>query len=86
MSVLPDRNIWIPSRVPRSLACPDCGRPAKFIGLVKPDRYQYSCDSCRSTKSFTLAQINSTEANRFHKLPHLAVSPIVSKISSAAKR
>ena len=85
MSVLPDLNIWIPSRVPQSLACPDCGRPANFMGFQKPDRYQYSCDSCHSTKTLTLSQINSSEANRFHKLPHLAAAPIVSRIRSAAK-
>jgi len=69
MSHLPDRNIWIPSRVPHSLQCADCRRTAKFIGFVEPDHYEYRCTACQSTTLLTLDQINELESSRFHRLP-----------------
>jgi hypothetical protein len=85
MSVSPDRNIWIPSRVPQSLPCPDCGRISTFVSFVEPDHYQYECSGCRKTKLLTLAQINATESHRFHKLPAAVVPPIISSGMSAPK-
>lgn len=70
MSVLPDRNIWIRSRVPQQLQCPDCGRSSKFVEYhPSSDRYEYSCSGCAATKLLTLSQINAMEANRFHRTP-----------------
>ncbi len=68
MSVLPDRNIWIRSRVPQQLQCSECGRTSKFVGLHVNDLYEYSCSSCGITKLLTLPQINAIEANRFHRV------------------
>jgi hypothetical protein len=77
MSHSPDRNIWIPSRVPQTLPCTDCGRTSRFIALHQPDHYEYSCTACHTTKMLTLSQINEMESSRFHKLP-AAMLPITS--------
>ncbi len=74
MSVLPDRNIWISSRVPQQLQCADCGRTSKFVEFHSPDRYEYNCSVCGSTKLLTLSQINAMESNRFHRGPVLVSS------------
>jgi hypothetical protein len=55
--------------VPQTLQCADCRRAAKFVGFVKPDRYEYRCTSCQSTTLLTLNEINELESSRFHKLP-----------------
>ena len=75
MSVLPDRNIWIRSRVPQQLQCSECGRTSKFVKLHVNDLYEYSCPSCGIIKLLTLPQINAIEANRFHR-PSAPVTPI----------
>ena len=75
MSVLPDRNIWIRSRVPQQLQCSECGRTSKFVELHVNDLYEYSCSACGITKLMTLSQINAIEANRFHRTP-APVTPI----------
>ncbi len=72
MSVLPDRNIWIPSRVPQQLQCSDCGRTSKFVEFHQPDRYEYNCTACGASKRLTLSQINSIESNRFHRVPAMS--------------
>lgn len=74
---LPDRNLWIPSRVPQNLQCPDCGRTSKFVTFVKPDHYEYSCPSCHNSQLLTLAQINNVESKRFHRVPTAAIPPII---------
>jgi DNA-directed RNA polymerase subunit RPC12/RpoP len=83
MSSLPDRNIWIPSRVPQTLPCSDCGRTSKFVDFYEPDHYEYKCNSCGS-KLLTLSQINAVEARRWHKLP-AAVPAIITKAVHPAK-
>jgi hypothetical protein len=86
MSVSQDRNIWIPSRVPQTLACFDCGRTLNFVGFQEPDHYQYTCPACRATQVLSLAQINATEAHRFHRLPNTTAQPIISsRMTGAAK-
>lgn len=84
MSYMPDRNIWIPSRVPQALQCSDCGRTSKFVDSHQPDQYEYSCSACGSRKVFTLSQINAMESSRFHKMP-AAVPPIISKVTHLVK-
>lgn len=77
MPTLPDRNIWISSRVPRTLQCAACGRTAKFVDFHQPDHYEYGCSFCATTKLLTLQEINQLEANRFHRVPAATVPPII---------
>jgi Zn finger protein HypA/HybF involved in hydrogenase expression len=87
MSVLPDRNIWIPSRVPQSLPCAECGHTSKFVTFVEPEQYRYTCPACQTTRLLTLSQINATEARRFHKLPKAPASSVIgSRMTGAAKQ
>jgi hypothetical protein len=85
MSSSPDRNIWIPSRVPQTLRCSQCGRTSHFNDLRQPDHYEYTCNACHGTKLFTLSEINALEAVRFHKVPS-GVSNIISINAHAGKR
>ena len=78
MSALSDRNIWIPSRVPQTLPCSNCGRTASYLALHEPEQYEYACASCGSTRLLTLTQINMLESNRFHKMP-VAAPPIITR-------
>lgn len=82
MSLLPDRNIWIRSRVPQTLQCSECGRTAKFVAFHEPDHYQYNCTACRSNRVVTLAQINALESTRFHKMPRVVAPPIITNMKS----
>jgi hypothetical protein len=82
---LPDRNIWIPSRVPQTLPCSECGHTSYYNDLRQPDLYEYTCNDCHSTKQLTLSQINAVEARRFHKVPSPG-SNIISIATHAAKR
>jgi hypothetical protein len=77
MAFMPDRNIWISSRVPQNLACTDCGRTSKFVAFHQPDRYEYNCSGCKATKLLTLSQINAVESSRFHRMPAAVVPPII---------
>lgn len=72
-----DRNIWIPSRVPQTLQCTECGRISGFVAFHEPDHYAYSCMTCKATNLLTLSQINAVESSRFHKLPSV-LPPIIS--------
>ena len=83
MSRLPDRNIWIPSRVPQTLPCSDCGRTSHYNDLRTPDHYEYTCPDCLNTRLYSLDEINAMESRRFHKAP-TAVSNIISIASNTA--
>ncbi len=82
MSCLPDRNIWIPSRVPQTLPCSDCGRTSHYNDLRDPDHYEYTCPDCLHTRHYSLEEINAMESRRFHKPPS-AASNIISIASSS---
>lgn len=77
MSLLPDRNIWIRSRVPQTLQCSECGRTAQFVAFHEPDHYEYSCNGCGSNRVVTLAQINALESSRFHKTSGVIAPSII---------
>lgn len=85
MSYSPDRNIWIPSRVPQTLTCSECARTSKFVSFVRPDQYRYSCSFCGATRLLTLSQINAIESSRFHKLPASVPPIITAKVVHSAK-
>jgi len=85
MSVAAERNIWIPSRVPKSLQCSECNRIASFVTYHLSEQYEYHCANCGATKMLTLSQINAIESNRLRKVP-LAVPPVISDIRASLKR
>ena len=85
MSVLPNRNIWIRSRVPQQLPCPACGRSSKFVAYQQPENYEYRCSTCGSTSQLTLSQINAMESNRFHRVPSVLIDTVLSKTGHPLK-
>ena len=85
MSVVAERNIWIPSRVPKSLLCSECNRTCNFVAYHQPEQYEYRCAACGATKLLTLAQINAMESNRLRKLP-ISIPPVFTDIRHGLKR
>jgi len=85
MSVVAERNIWIPSRVPKTLQCSECNRSCVFIAFQEPDHYEYRCSSCGATRLLTLPQINAMEASRLRKSP-LNIPPVITHLHADVKR
>ncbi|WP_041855722.1 hypothetical protein [Candidatus Korobacter versatilis] len=85
MSVAAERNIWIPSRVPKSLQCSECNRICNYVAYHQPEQYEYRCGTCGATKMLTLSQINAMESNRLRRVP-VALPPVISDIRANFKR
>ena len=70
------RPIWIETRVPARLNCPQC--KAKEKALLDPgsveNSYEYACEVCGHRTTFTLAELND---------PALTATPAIVKRISA---